>query len=359
MQKDELIKHIIDENRILELITLLGCTHIKDYKNKFQCARPKGDNPTGMIIWKDNLKVRIFTPHKGSGDIFTLVMATYDCDFVESIKKIHELLNIPYRRGRYKKKDDKIDPLENFKKIKRTRKHADYDYDNQELYIENQLGCFLNMPHISWVREGILPSIMKEFNIGYDFKFSRITIPWRGIDITDDRFVGCVGRTTIPNYEMLDIPKYWAYNNFLKSNYLYGYAENYEDIINNNLVVIVESEKSVLKTASRKIRNFLATGGHNVSHNQRKLLISLGVEICVSWDSDIDLFHVLETCELFYKFTEVSFTYDELGFLGKKESVGDLSRKDIEFMVDTRVKYTNEWHKKYLKMKREREESNG
>ena len=354
MDASELKKYIIDNNKTLELITLLGCSSIKEYKDKFQCARPLGDNPTGMVIWKDNLNVKIYTPHDGSGDIFTLVMATYKIGFIEALKKVHELLDLEYEPKR-RINIDKKDPLRVFKKYIRTSKKYANDLDN-ELYSEKDLSGFLDMPHISWIRDGILPSVMKEFNIGYDFKHSRITIPWRGLDPSEKKYVGCVGRTTVENYELLGIPKYWAYNNFKKSNYLYALAENYAEIHKKGLVVVTESEKSPLKAVSRGLRYFVAVGGHNISHRQKQILISLGVEICISWDSDIPLYDILETCEGFYGLRKVSFTYDTKGnILGEKESVGDLQISDMIYMIDNRIEYNETWHKEFLKMKEEKE----
>lgn len=354
MDASELKRYIIENDKTLELITKLGCTSIKDCGDKYRCARPHGDNPTGMAIWKNTLNVKIYTPHAGTGDIFTLVMATYDIDFVGALKKIHELLDLDFSY-RDSKKPKKKDPLATLKKYYNPNKKFNNDLDEEILYNESDFGSFLNMPHILWVRDGILPSVMKEFNIGYDFKNSRITIPWRSLDPYEKKYVGCVGRTTIEEYELLGIPKYYSYNNFKKSNYIYALAENYTGIQEKGLVVVTESEKSPLKAASRGLRYFVAVGGHNISQRQKQILVSLGVEICISWDSDVSLHHVLETCELFYGIRKVSFTYDfEGNILGKKQSVGDLMLPQMVKMINNRYEYNEEWRQKLFELKKEK-----
>lgn len=343
----EIKKYIIDNDKIIYLLEKIGCHKIKDFGEEYRCALPNKSNNTNVCIKKDNLYTMIYSENI-KGDILTLISFIYNLNFIDSLKKAHKLLEISYN---YNKNinDERVDPLKIFKKA---RKKKVYAHELDEEMSKDVLLKYINLPHYSWIKDGILPSICRKFNIGYDSETSRITIAWRGLDIDEETFVGVVGRTTIPNYDELGIPKYFTLKKFKKSNYLYGYAENYNDILSNNYVVVGESEKSVLKRCSRNDNTWVAVGCHDISDRQRQLLISLGVDIIISMDSDISLEKVYELCDKFYmvRKNNIYFIYDYDNKMPSKSSIADLLDKDYWKMFNKKKKYTLKNHNEYMLM---------
>ena len=69
-------------------------------------------------------------------------------------------------------------------------------------------------------------------------------------------------------------PKYLYIENGPMSQTLFGYSENYSSLYENE-ILIVESEKSVLKLDSWGYNNVVALGSNSLSTTQAKLLIYL------------------------------------------------------------------------------------
>ena len=57
--------------------------------------------------------------------------------------------------------------------------------------------------------------------------------------------LGYNARTSVENYELFDIPKYFITLGYQKQNNIYGLYENYKSIKEADYVTVFESEKSV------------------------------------------------------------------------------------------------------------------
>jgi DNA primase len=214
---------------------------------------------------------------------------------------------------------------------------------------------YVDLPYIGWVKEGILPFACKRFNIGYSYDRKRIVIPERKWNGDDNEYIGISGRTTIPNYELFDIPKYFKLSNtYPKGLNVYGLNENYKTIQEAGYTVVMEAQKSVLKRYSRKDGTGTAIGNCEFTEEQVKILISLNVEICICFDEGISLQHIRKECEKFYKIRKVSYMYDRWGLLktGSKDSPADMDNKTFNFMFKHRIIYDEKEHKEYIKNNR-------
>lgn len=311
---------------------------------------PEKRNKTAVCIKKDSLSVAIRTEN-GSvlGDIFTLVMEIKNISFGKANKFIHKILGLKYEFKTKKSKEDieKKDPLQIFKKVKRHKHIVNKDipvYDN---------GClkeYIKLPHINWVREGIMPFACEKFNIGYSYDRKRIVIPERKWDGDDNEYIGIGGRTTIENYELLDIPKYFKLSDtYPKGNNIYGLNENYKTIQETGYVVVFESQKSVLKRYSRKDGTGTAIGNCEITDEQIKILLSLNVDIILCFDEGIDINHIRKECDKFYPIRNVYYIYDRWGLMnkGSKDSPADLEDKKYRFMLKHKVKYDANERKLY------------
>lgn len=345
----ELKQYIIDNQKIQDILVFLGCHNIKDRGKYFSASFPDGDNPQAITIYTDNLTVITYTHNKVQGDIITLVQDIKQCDFISALKLIHQALNIPWSNKKVKAKTEpKVNPLDIFtSKLKSKHK---YDVNDIDIYDEDIIREYVDCLYIDWVKEGITEKARKDFNIGYSFDKRRIIIPehwWCG----KGEIIGVSSRTTNPLYRELNVPKYYPIVPYRKSKNLYGLYQNYKTIQEKQIVVVAESQKSVLKRYSKLDGTVVACESHTLSDEQVAILIGLNVEICICFDKDVSLQEVLETCEKFYNIRKVSFIYDFFDLLDDKESPMDKPNKIYDFMLKHRKTYNEVWHDKMLKGK--------
>jgi DNA primase len=338
---------------VFTILESLGCHDIKEYQEEWRAALPNGTNKTAVCVKKNNLSSAIRCAEGNKmGDIFTIVMDIKNISFGKANKYLHKLLGLNYTYSSKSKEEEKNDPLQIFKKVKRRRHTLDKDIP---IYDDSCMKEYVDLPYIGWVREGILPFTCKRFNIGYSYDRKRIVIPERKWDGDDNEYIGISGRTTVPNYELFDIPKYFKLSNtYPKGMNIYGLNENYKSIQEAGYTVVMEAQKSVLKRYSRKDETGTAIGNCEFTEEQVKILISLNVEICICFDEGISLQHIRKECEKFYKIRKVSYMYDRWGLLkeGSKDSPADMDNKTFNFMFKHRTIYDEKEHKEYIKNNR-------
>ena len=347
----------MENNCIEQILLALECHGIKSYPTEWRAALPQGTNKTAVCVKKDTLSVAIRSSEENKhGDIFTLVMTIKKISFGKANKYLHKILGLKYQFNS-KTEISKKDPLAIFKKIKRRK----YTIDKEiPVYDDSILKEYVDLPYIGWIREGIMPNACKRFNIGYSYDRKRIVIPERKWDGDDNEYIGISGRTTVPNYEMFDIPKYFKLSKtYPKGTNVYGLNENYQTIQEAGYVVVLESQKSVLKRYSRKDGTATAIGNCELTDEQVRILISLNVEIIIALDEGIPLHHVRQECDKFYPIRKVSYMFDKWDLLekGSKDSPADKPNKVYNFMLKHRVIY-DESERRKLKIWQEKQEKN-
>jgi len=356
MDIHSLKEYIYSNNKIEFILNEIGCSHIVYHPNKeyYSCSNCNGDNK-GAINIKNNkyLSCINYTREKefdDNSDLLTLVQYNkrlHDSkfSFFDTIKYLHKILGLPLT---YKKQDEKkevIDPLYIFKKVKVRRKRQNVlDF---HVLNENELQDFVPYIHIDFFREGIMPWTVKKFGLAYSYRYKRNIIPLR-YWLTGE-LLGFNMRTSVENYELFDIKKYFITPGYPKQMNLFGLWENKEIIQEKGYVIVYEAEKSVLKRDSLNDSTGVALSGHEISDEQVKILIGLNVEIIIALDKDIDVDHIRHCCEKFYGIRKVSYLYDIHNLLNEKDSPADAPNKIFEFMMQYRIVYDNEEHRKYLK----------
>ena len=347
---NDLTQYIIDHNYIEKILLDLGCHDIHEYSNEWRSALPQGHNKTAVCIKKDTLKVAIRDSGGNRyGNIFTLVMDIKNISFGKASKYLHKLLGLKYSFREQSLDDNKYDPLRIFKKVKRNRYIVNKDVP---VYDDSCIKEYIKLPYIGWIREGITPRTCERFNIGYSFDRQRIVIPERKWDGDGNEYIGISGRTTISNYELLDIPKYTKLSKtYPKGLNVYGLNENYKSIQNAGYVVVMESQKSVLKRYSLLDETCVAIGGCEITEEQVRILIGLNVEIIVALDEGIDVNHVRKECEKFYPIRKVSYIYDTWGLIkkGSKDSPADMPNKVYQFLFKHRYQYNEDERRELFK----------
>lgn len=358
----DLKKYIYENGKIEFVLNEIGCGHIVYHKPKeyYSCSNPDGDNKGAITVknneylnCKDYTRKEEFRKYSKDGldenaDLITLVQFIRKEKFRKTIKYLHEILGLKfeYSSQNKKSKEEKIDPLYIFKKVKKRRVRQNVLEFN--VLDEEELSDFIpNIIHIDWYREGIMPWTVKRFGLAYSYKNKRNVVPLR-YWLTGE-LLGFTMRTTVENYSELEIPKYFISPGYMKQFNLFGLWENREEIESSEYVVVFESEKSVLKRDSLNDRSCVAVSGHEISDEQARILISLDKEIIICFDKDIDINHIRHCCEKFYHIRKVSYMYDKWDLLGQKDSPSDARNQIYEFMRKLRTTYNEQEHQKYLK----------
>lgn len=357
----ELKKYIFDNNKIEYILNEIGCGHIQYHQQKeyYSCSNKNGDNKGAINVYNNSyLNCRNYTREREFGDkadLLTLVQYNKRLDnpkfsFFDTIKYLHKLLGLKLIYHQEVDIKEKIDPLAVFKKVKyRKSKVNVLDFNIKD---EAELQDFVPYIHIDMYREGIMPWTVKKFKLAYSYRYKRTVIPLR-YWLTGE-LLGFNMRTSVKNYDLFDIPKYYITPNYPKQMNLFGLWENKDTIQEKGYAIVYESEKSVLKRDSRNDSTGVALSGCELSEEQVKILIGLNVEIIIALDKDIPLNQIRYNCEKFYGIRKVSYIYDRWDLLGKKDSSADASNKIFEFMFKYRVNYDESEHKEYLKSLKER-----
>lgn len=352
MDTVSLKKYIYENNKIEYVLQEIGCGNIKYHSNKdfYSCSNYNGDNPGAVNVknclqlWVTNWTRQNEFP-EGS-DIFNLVQYSKQCSFVESVKYLHKILDLDYTPYKKQEKKEKFDPLSVFKRVLSARRRV--DVSEIHAISDEALNDYVPMLHISWFREGVMPWTREKFGIAYSYKHKRVVIPLRSW--LDGALLGFNQRTTVDNYEELGISKYYINPLYQKSLNLYGLWENREEIEQKRYVVIVESEKSVLKRHSLNDGTCVALQGKTLSDEQLRIILGLDVdEVIVALDNDVPIEEVRYMCEKFYRFRKVSYVKDSWDLLDKKDSPCDVKNKVYNFLMKFRTTYDNSEHSKYLK----------
>lgn len=339
----ELKQSIINENKIDLILEELNMHHIRDCGNYYSCGMPDGDNPSSTIIYKDNLYVDAHTRNiedeYGISDIVSLVSFMNKSYITESVKWLCQVCGFDYYSQR-----EEIPALTKWI-IEMSKPSDNEDTDEVEHLTpinERVLNYFGKYSNILFKNDGITTDAMTEFELGYDLKTHRITIPIRDELGT---LVGVKGRM-FKEYVEIDDQKYIYLCPCAKSKILYGLDKTYGYIKKANEVIVFESEKSVMKAWSHGIKNTVAIGGHKLSKAQVQKLTHLGLNIVIAYDQGVELDGEGNIDKTFYNKEFDKFLpqqtlyciYDKKGnILDKKESPIDNFEK-WKVLYDKRIK---------------------
>lgn len=347
----ELKEYIYSENKIQYILEQLGCHNVRynDNKEYFSASQPDGDNPMGVCIRNNEyLNYRSFSrgvDYEDNQDLISLVEYIKKINFIDSVKYLHKILDLPFEfKKQTEKPKKKYNPLEVFTKVLRSGRRV-INVNDIKVLEDKILNDYVPLLHYSWVKEGITERTRKKFGICYSYRYKRIIIPIRYW--ATGELVATNARTTVENWEEFNIKKYILTNGYNKQLNLYGLYENYDAIQKAGYVVVYESEKSVLKRSSLLDDTGVALSGHTLSDEQIRILIGLNVEVIIAFDNDISIEETRHACEKFKNIRKVSYIHDFMGILGSKDSPADARDKDYRFLFDNRIVYDRDEQRKY------------
>ena len=346
----ELKKYIHSQNKISFVLEELKCHHIKYHSNKgyYTACNPDGDNKSAVLVYDNEyLTVKNFTrdllKYDAFPDILTLIKFYKKMDFRKSVKWLHKILGIKYSAN-MQSSEETQDPLRIFKSLYKYKKNS-IEY---KILNENLLTDFYPYVHKDFAAEGILKNTIKKFQLGYSYEAQGTIIPIRYW--LDGSLIGIIRRTSVDNYDMFDIPKYFPIKPYLKSGNIYGLWENYQSIQDMGYCVVFEAQKSVLKRDSLKDYTATAICGHDISEDQVRILCGLNLkEIVIAFDKDVSLNEIRHQCEKFYGIRNISYIYDTDNLLGDKDSPADKGQYIYQTLFENRISYNQNEHEEYRK----------
>lgn len=351
MTINELKEYIYNENKIEYILKQLGCHEIKynGQREYWSATQPDGDNPMGVVIRNNQyLNYRSFSrgvDYEDGKDLISLVETVNKMSFIESVKYIHKILELPFEfKKKVEKPQKKYDPLSVFKKVLRCNRRI-VDVADIQILEDSLLNDFVPMLHISWLKQGITERTRKKFGLCYSYRHKRVVIPMRYWGTGE--LLGFNQRTVVENYKEFGIKKYFLTPTYQKQLNLYGLYENYDSIQKAGYVVVYEAEKSVLKRDSLNDPTGVALSGHTLSDEQVRILIGLNVEVVIAFDKDININEVRHACEKFKNIRKVSYVYDFIDVLDEKDSPADARNKDFQFLFDNRIAYDKKEQRLY------------
>lgn len=324
-----------NEEKIRDILENLGFTKIRRMGNcyKFAWDGEGANTGVGNSLNIENLKFSSFS-HKIFGDIITMVQVRRNTELSGAIKWLADFLKLDWE---YKpKKDNIVLPFQGFFLEYEKVQEDNYifkTYDDSMVRKYEECGLSLY-----WIKDGISALTQEHFRIGYDPYSMRITIPWFDEIGRCIGFQGRLDRSEVEDWEC----KYLPVIPFFKGNTLYGLYQAYNDIQNKGEVIIVESEKSVLKAYQMGITNVVAIGCHSLSPRQIKIIKSLAVDVCIAYDSDVPLEEMIEegkNCMIDNIFFNNTVTVLDMDGLGDKISVFDLNKEVVDKTLEERRIY--------------------
>ena len=254
LEQPESIEHILDT---------FGFDKIRIRDREIRCAFEEGMNPTAVVIRlqnNENLFVKDYERNI-SLDLINYLVKGKNIPFKDVMNAIKQELHLDSIYN-YKRKVGLFNGI--YDKIGRINSELEVT-----TYPEEILEQYGNTPNLLWLKDGISLETQRKWGVGYDCASQRITLPIR---TSTNEIMAVKGRA---NFELDEFtPKYLYLVNGPMSQTLFGYSENYSSLYENDIMV-VESEKSVLKLDSWGYNNVVALGSNSLSTTQTKLLMSL------------------------------------------------------------------------------------
>ncbi len=275
------IKQYIIDNPICieQLLNSANFIKINDLGKEFRFGFDEKHTQTGTVIKKTNLKSTCYSLNF-TGDIITLLQKKLQLSFVDTLKWICKELNI--ENIDYIKKDIILPFGGYFKEIKKTYQN-EYEIQTYDIDILKEYPIMSNE---RFLIDNITTTTQEKFNIGFDCLTQSITVPWLN---EDGELIGIMARKNEDEIEE-GMSKWFPIIPFKKSLSLYGITSNYNTIIDNDILIITESEKGTMQLDSMNLPIGLSLGGNTLSDVNANMIKSLMVSTNIlALDEGLDI----------------------------------------------------------------------
>ena len=323
LEQPESIRNILDA---------FGFCKIRINQREIRCAFEHGTNPTAVVIRlqdNENLFVKDYERNY-SLDLINYLVKSKNIPFKDVMNVIKQELH--------------LDSIYNYKRTKSLFGgiYNNIGRSNGEIsvttYPEEILEQYGNTPNLLWLQDGISLSTQYKWGVGFDVASQRITLPIR---TSTGEILAIKGRI---NGEPAEFePKYLYIVNGPMSQTLFGYSENYSSLYEGNILV-VESEKSVLKMDSWGYNNVVALGSNSLSTTQAKLLMSLNPKsVTFLLDKSLTLENTKRNANLLNTFCtmrqlEIKYwNWEDNITLDDKAAPCDDSKEELEYILENEI----------------------
>lgn len=314
------IEHLKSQINIVDYVKQYVDLHFNGVNYIGLCPFHKEDTPS-FVVNESKQLYKCFGCHVGS-DIIGFIREYHHYTFSQAIAEICRFINIDsaniisipsalYHMQQYNKKR---------KPLLRTER------------MELNTTCFDGItfdPVEEWIREGIAPAVLQEHKVGYDKVSNTIAFP---IYDMDGKLISLKHRTLDENYKKNKKPKYIYSIPIGQLDFFYWYHKNKNSIEQQQEIILVEGEKSVMKLESWGITNAVATMTSNVSPHQIRLLKEMNVKnVVIAFDNDKKLDKIKDTFHALKSYKNVYFLHDFSGkeaILDEKDAPCDKGRKN-------------------------------
>lgn len=316
---------LTDED-IIKILEYVECKNISNLKNEIKFSWKEGSNPNGCCFFKSNMRY-VYWSKNISGDLIDLIQQKTKCGFIEAKNLISKITNKEYSKV-VVQKDYYLDYLSGLKKntIKKYYSISEikkYPHCISKLFIDDGVGLLAHY----------------YFDIRFDIDSNRIVFPIRDID---GNLLGILGRYNEKNIKGT-IPKYLSILPYERKFTLFGIYEN-KDFLNDT-IILVESEKSVMRAFSMGYRNVLALGGLFINEHKINLLLKLKPKtIILALDEGLKTEYIIETAKNLK--SPNPFIQWHIGYidsnnvgLGKKNCIFDESKNKCKEILSKHINY--------------------
>lgn len=339
-------KRIYDEERIEELLELLGCkgAHTEQRGMLYVAALPDGANPRSVQV-KNNESLNSSVRSRGiDGDIYDIV--AYIIYGASSKNDSRDMLPkskywICSRMG-YMEYIDEF-----YKETSENTEEESLNYNDWLLKIQikdirepfqnrvidsSEIDKYGVLPYNTWVEEGISYKTQIDFGIGIDVQSERVTFP---IHDKEGNLIGVKGRYCGRDKKIEGRYKYLYLIPCNKSSEFFNLHRAMPYIQEEKEVIVVEGAKTVMLLYSWGYKNVISIEGDSLSDAQINLLKSMGLEIkyVFAWDKDKSMEHMKSEVQRLHGRMRYAML-DRKDFLEGKESPVDKGKGTWSFLYN-------------------------
>ena len=291
------------------------------------------DNTPSLSITPDKNVWYCHSCHKGGG-IYKWLQEFENLTFQQAVEKVADMTET-----------ETYDYVESetvgvYRQINKCYKRSVSDLSERKVldFKSDYLDKYSNNLPEEWIAEGIKPEVMRQYNIMIDNNSKRIVYP---VFDQNDVFISVKGRTMIPNFKELKLPKYINFYPIVEVDYFQGWSQAVEEIKKTKSVIIFEGIKSCMKSCGWGIKNTVSAETSVLSKGQIRLLIKAGMsEVIIGWDNDQQFKKIIasEEIQTLKKFTKVSIIRDVKGLLsGDKMAPVDAGEEIYRKLLRERI----------------------
>ena len=335
---EQIKERLLEQPESIErILSTFGFDKIRIDQKEIRCAFEPGSNPTAVVIRlqdNENLFVKDYGRNL-SLDLINYLVKSKNIPFKDVMNTIKQELHLDSIYN-YKKKVGLFGGI--YSNI--SRSNSDIEV---KTYPEEILKQYGNTPNLLWLRDGISLETQRKWGVGYCIETQRITLPIR---TSTGEIMAVKGRCNYVPDEFE--PKYLYLVQGPMSQTLFGYSENYSSLYEND-VIVVESEKSVLKMSSWGYNNVVALGSNSLSTTQAKLLMSLNPKsVIFMLDKGLSLDNTKRNADLLKTFCTMKqlnikyWKWEDNITLDDKSAPCDDTKEEFEYILSEEICDINE-----------------